>query len=82
MFEALKASKEALDAARKTAEAAFKEHASVAFKEIFDAHPNVAAVRWTQYAPHFNDGEACVFSWTQSALSRRRQVASDQPRTS
>lgn len=21
----------------------------------------IAAVRWTQYTPHFNDGEACVF---------------------
>ncbi len=32
------------------------------FKEWFDKHPNVDAVRWNQYTPHFNDGDECVFS--------------------
>jgi hypothetical protein len=26
------------------------------------AHPKVTKVRWTQYTPYFNDGEACEFS--------------------
>lgn len=26
------------------------------------AHPKVSKVRWTQYTPYFNDGEACEFS--------------------
>lgn len=30
--------------------------------EFFKKHPNVSGIRWTQYAPHFNDGEACLFS--------------------
>lgn len=33
-----------------------------AFKEFFTEFPEVQGIRWTQYAPHFNDGDACVFS--------------------
>lgn len=25
-------------------------------------HPGVESLRWTQYTPYFNDGEACIFS--------------------
>ncbi len=32
------------------------------FKEFFDTHPDCAALRWSQYAPYFNDGEPCQFS--------------------
>ena len=32
------------------------------FKELFKECPQVEAIRWTQYTPHFNDGEACEFS--------------------
>lgn len=28
----------------------------------FDACPELEAIAWTQYAPHFNDGDACTFS--------------------
>lgn len=31
------------------------------FKSFFAAHPEIDAVRWTQYTPHFNDGEPCIF---------------------
>jgi hypothetical protein len=31
------------------------------FIEFFEKRPDVFAVRWTQYTPHFNDGEPCVF---------------------
>jgi hypothetical protein len=31
------------------------------FKELFDKHPRLVAVGWTQYAPFFNDGEPCEF---------------------
>jgi hypothetical protein len=31
-------------------------------KEMFNKHPEVTGVMWTQYAPHFNDGEPCLFS--------------------
>jgi len=30
-------------------------------KAFFAAHPTIGALRWTQYTPHFNDGEACEF---------------------
>jgi hypothetical protein len=32
------------------------------FTELFQKYPIVSAIRWTQYAPHFNDGDACTFS--------------------
>lgn len=44
------------------AEARGKELILEGFKAFFEAHPNVDAVRWTQYAPSFNDGDPCVFT--------------------
>jgi len=35
----------------------FKELA----KEFWDKNPGLTAVKWTQYTPYFNDGDACVF---------------------
>ena len=32
------------------------------FKKFFDENPDIESIRWDQYAPYFNDGEACVFS--------------------
>lgn len=31
------------------------------FAKFFEAHPEVKSVRWRQYTPHFNDGDACTF---------------------
>lgn len=31
------------------------------FLNLFEAHPEAQAVRWTQYTPSFNDGDPCVF---------------------
>lgn len=31
------------------------------FKEFFDEAPDVEKVKWTQYTPHFNDGDSCTF---------------------
>ena len=31
------------------------------FRTVFDAHPEIAAFRWRQYTPYFNDGEPCRF---------------------
>lgn len=39
-----------------------KEELAKEFRAIFDAHPTLEAIRWHQYTPHFNDGDACVFS--------------------
>ncbi len=27
------------------------------FKEFFDSTPEIEAITWTQYTPHFNDGD-------------------------
>jgi hypothetical protein len=32
------------------------------FNEFWDSNPEIKVVTWTQYAPYFNDGDACVFS--------------------
>jgi hypothetical protein len=31
-------------------------------RAIFDEHDCLEAIRWRQYVPYFNDGEACTFS--------------------
>lgn len=30
-------------------------------KSIFDKYPKLERFSWTQYTPHFNDGDACEF---------------------
>jgi len=32
------------------------------FAAFFEEFPKVKTIHWTQYTPHFNDGEECVFS--------------------
>lgn len=32
------------------------------YSEFFDSHPEVEAIRWVQYTPYFNDGDACTFN--------------------
>lgn len=34
----------------------------LAFKEFFDANPEVYVVGWRQYTPYFNDGDTCEFN--------------------
>lgn len=29
---------------------------------VFAEHPTLKAIRWTQYTPHFNDGDVCEFN--------------------
>lgn len=31
------------------------------FKAIFEATPTLLGIRWVQYTPYFNDGDACIF---------------------
>lgn len=42
---------------RKDGQAAF----STEMKKFFADNPDIEAIRWVQYTPHFNDGEPCVF---------------------
>lgn len=61
MFEKLEALQkvydEAMVALRRDGEAALK----ASFVEFFAAYPEVEAIKWQQYTPYFNDGEACYF---------------------
>lgn len=62
----LKGLEEVLEAA-KTYEKLLKQYGTEekmakVFKELFVKHPDVKGVAWSQWAPYFNDGEACTFS--------------------
>jgi hypothetical protein len=37
--------------------------------EFFGKHPEAKSVVWTQYSPHFNDGDACTFSMNEPELN-------------
>jgi hypothetical protein len=39
-----------------------EEEMGKVFKELFAKHPDVKGVAWSQFAPYFNDGSACIFS--------------------
>lgn len=43
---------------KKEGEKALKDH----LNKFLDEHPEIEALRWEQYTPHFNDGDACLFS--------------------
>ncbi len=58
-LEKLQALKSEYDVAVK---ALGKEALGDAFKAVFDAYPEILAVKWAQYTPYFNDGEPCEFS--------------------
>lgn len=48
------------------------------FREFFDNHPEAKAIIWTQYAPYFNDGEACEFSVHEFELRGDANVKIDE----
>jgi hypothetical protein len=58
LFDEMNAEMQAL---RETYQRRGQEIFKQAFKEFFDANPEVTAVGWKQYTPYFNDGDACVF---------------------
>lgn len=58
----LQALKDQFEAAQKRMQDEGKVALEEALAEAFKKNPKLHAVRWTQYTPYFNDGEACVFS--------------------
>lgn len=62
LFDALNQTTKKLSEARALALAQAKETFAPALKEFMTLHPEIAQLRWTQYRPYFNDGEACLFS--------------------
>lgn len=48
------------------------------FDEIFANNPTLVAVRWAQYTPYFNDGDACHFTLHQVYLKFSSDVEPNQ----
>lgn len=49
--------------------------------KFFAEQPNLEAVRWEQYTPYFNDGDACVFrvhSWELKYHDKRKHTDADE----
>ena len=63
----------------KAAKKEFSRKAKAALKEVFQdffaKHPEVQQVRWTQYAPYFNDGDECTFSVNEPRFFAREAPA-------
>lgn len=51
-----------IEETKKQIEAEGKAALQADFKEFFEKNPTIEALRWSQYTPYFNDGDACVFS--------------------
>lgn len=64
-METLQARFDALIEEQRALKAKFQAEAQAMFKEtmkeFFDKNPGITALKWTQYTPYFNDGDACVF---------------------
>lgn len=67
LLDGIEAAKEQVTKAGKTAVAAL-------FKAFFAEYPTVTAVGWDQYAPHFNDGDACEFSVHEAYVTTEKGV--------
>ncbi len=50
-----------MEEARAEVKEAGKRAVGALFTAFFAEHSDVTAIGWTQYTPHFNDGDACEF---------------------
>jgi len=48
--------------AREQVKKAGKNAVAALFKHFFATNPDVTGIGWTQYTPHFNDGDPCEFN--------------------
>ncbi len=62
IVEKIKAEMAAFDEKRKELTAQLKKDFPALLAPLFEKYPGVKNVRWTQYTPYFNDGDACEFS--------------------
>ena len=46
-------------------------------QDFMTTHPLACAIRWSQYTPYFNDGDACVFRVDQVFVLRREPTKED-----
>ena len=80
MYEGLKNLEAALSEAKKKVTEQGKGELSKAFVELFDKHPTLKAVKWTQYTPYFNDGSPCTFGineWSAKIDGRKSKYDDD-----
>jgi hypothetical protein len=65
-LEAIKAKYDAIkaeyDAVLESVEPMIGKVMAEAFAPVFEKYPKLQAIRWNQYTPYFNDGDACYFS--------------------
>lgn len=50
-----------LEVAKKVAAEKAKEKLGPALQQFLKEYPFIKTIAWTQYAPHFNDGDECIF---------------------
>lgn len=62
MFEKIDELKAAYEKAMTQLKADGEKAIKEMLAEFFKKHPTASGIRWTQYAPSWNDGEACLFS--------------------
>lgn len=62
MFEAVEALGAQYEAMKAKLGSEGRAAVKAMFQGFFATYPGVSAVRWTQYTPHFNDGDPCRFS--------------------
>lgn len=82
MFDSLKKLNSMITETRKQVAAKAQIIIKEAFKDLFDAHPEIEAIRWTQFTPYFNDGEPCEFSvsyWSIKATGLKSKYETDEP---
>jgi len=60
--DAIKKQENLIKKQRKENSKTFKKMLSQYVGEFFAKNPKVSAFYWTQYTPHFNDGDPCIFS--------------------
>lgn len=65
---------ERYEAARAALMAEGKEAIEKEFQAIFERHPELTVIKWSQYTPYFNDGEECVFSVNDFTISNAPDV--------
>ena len=61
MFNKLKKAQENIDELRRQMNERFKEEFKPAMREWLATTPEIVSIRWRQYTPYFNDGDACSF---------------------
>lgn len=62
IVEKIKQAIKEFDEKRQELTAQLKKDFPALLAPLFEKYPGVKNVRWTQYTPYFNDGDACEFS--------------------